>query len=331
VQELLQNKKAKAMLQSFTERESALRRFVALIRAELDVFVAPLRDVSGPAGTLRELELLVVSQETVAGARVVNEQRARNGLPPLAVVVVGLAAEFGASEKTSSTYIRQALARELEARVEALRQRWGGLCARLSDGAASAEAADAWWARLRDAYSEPIRAYHTLTHVEAMLAALDEVEAHMERPDAARLAAWLHDAVYDPRGSDNEERSADWLDACCGALGVHGEDARLARELVLATKTHSVPDSLAARADARYFLDADLLVLALRPSIYDRYSRQIRAEYAHLSEAEFRAGRGRVLRSLLDRAALFLTPYFRDRHEERARLNLRRELASLGA
>src|SRR4029078_7328382 len=55
-------------------------------------------------------------------------------------------------------------------------------------------------------WSEPQRQYHTVAHLTAVL---DVVDRHAELApgaDRVRLAAWLHDAVYDPRalGDANE-------------------------------------------------------------------------------------------------------------------------------
>lgn len=50
---------------------------------------------------------------------------------------------------------------------------------------------------------EPHRHYHTLKHVKEML-------RHYDGSSRELIAAiWLHDIIYDPRASDNEERSAD--------------------------------------------------------------------------------------------------------------------------
>ena len=65
---------------------------------------------------------------------------------------------------------------------------------------------------LRTRYAEPHRSYHNLAHVEAVLAAVDQLAAAEQLDDddwsVVRLGAWFHDAVYDPRATDNEELSA---------------------------------------------------------------------------------------------------------------------------
>ena len=58
-------------------------------------------------------------------------------------------------------------------------------------------------------YSEPHRRYHTLQHLAECFAAFDEIAHLAEHPADVELALWFHDAIYDTRRSDNEQRSAE--------------------------------------------------------------------------------------------------------------------------
>src|SRR5690606_17676045 len=73
--------------------------------------------------------------------------------------------------------------------------------------AAPAELAARLGADLLARWREPPRHYHTADHLAVVLAVVDEHRAHAADPDAVRLAAWYHDAIYDPRRVDNEEAS----------------------------------------------------------------------------------------------------------------------------
>jgi predicted metal-dependent HD superfamily phosphohydrolase len=173
-------------------------------------------------------------------------------------------------------------------------------------------------------YAEPHRAYHTDEHIARTLTLFDGVRRHLRQPDEAELAVWLHDLVYDPRAADNEARSADlaagWL-AEGGADAARGERVRA---LILATRHAAPPEE----PDARYVVDADLSILGAAPADFDRYELQVREEYRFRSEAEWRAGRSRLLRGFLDHPRLFLTPEFAV-FEAPARANLARSLARL--
>ena len=160
------------------------------------------------------------------------------------------------------------------------------------------------WAAVVGAWSEPHRRYHDLAHLAAVLGLVDQLAASATDPAAVRLAAWYHDVAYDPRRSDNEEVSA--ARAGIGLLGLV-DDATVAEvaRLVLLTAGH---DPEADDANGAVLCDADLAVLASPPPAYAAYASAVRAEYGHLSDAEFTAGRIAVLEHLLALPALFRTP-----------------------
>jgi predicted metal-dependent HD superfamily phosphohydrolase len=182
---------------------------------------------------------------------------------------------------------------------------------------------------LRDAllarYREPGRHYHTAQHLAECLAELDRVRHLARRPDELALALWFHDAVYDPRRNDNEERSAAWARRALTAAGAAPEVADRVSRLVLATTHTATP----AEGDARLLADIDLAILGAPPERYAEYETQIRREYAWASEPAFRAGRSGFLRGLLSRESIYLTSHYRERLEARARENLRASLDRL--
>ncbi len=177
-------------------------------------------------------------------------------------------------------------------------------------------------------WAEPHRRYHDVAHLDAVLRRVDELSAVAVEVDLVRLGAWFHDAVYDPTATDNEARSALLADKVLTQLRIPA--ARVARvvELVALTATHSPGDG---DRDGAVLCDADLAVLASDAAGYERYTEAVRAEYAHLDDATFTAGRARILRSLLDRPALFGTEHGRTTWETPARVNVRRELDALQA
>lgn len=91
-------------------------------------------------------------------------------------------------------------------------------------------------------WSEPHRHYHTLAHLTAVLAVVDAHAHTAAAPDRVRLAAWWHDAVYDPRatGDANERASAALAERTLRALGVAPEGAAEVARLVLLTARHEV-------------------------------------------------------------------------------------------
>ena len=178
------------------------------------------------------------------------------------------------------------------------------------------------------AYGEPQRHYHTLQHLRECLAHWDAASALARRPEEVELALWFHDAVYDPRRKDNEERSAQWAREAVAAAGCPPALGERIAQLVLATASHQ---AAADDPDAQLLLDIDLAILGASPQRFDESSRQVRAEYAHVADADFRAGRSRVLAGFLARDRIYVTAPFHDALEQRARDNIGRSLAALQA
>lgn len=179
-------------------------------------------------------------------------------------------------------------------------------------------------------WREPHRHYHDVRHLAAVLAVVDAAHDHADHPDLVRLAAWCHDAVYDPRagGDANERASAELAAEVLTGLGVPEDAVREVVRLVLLTAGHRIPPE---ERDGALLCDADLAILASPADDYDRYAAAIRAEYAHVPDPGFRAGRAEVLRNLLALPALFHTPHLAEQGEQAARDNLRREMAHLTA
>jgi predicted metal-dependent HD superfamily phosphohydrolase len=175
------------------------------------------------------------------------------------------------------------------------------------------------------AYSERQRHYHTLQHLRECLAQYEAAAMLARRPAEVELALWFHDAVYDAQRGDNEERSADWARSSVLAAGCAADVAQRVAALVLATKSHVAP---ADDPDTALLLDIDLAILAAAPARFAEYERQVRAEYAHVPDDAFRAGRARVLRGFVERERIYLTDAFHDALEARARTNLEHSLSS---
>jgi predicted metal-dependent HD superfamily phosphohydrolase len=171
-------------------------------------------------------------------------------------------------------------------------------------------------------YREPHRHFHTEAHVLAVVSALMDASA------VARLAGWYHDAVYDPTGTSNEEQSATLARADLASLGVPPATCERVASLVLVTRTHR-PDP--GDPDAVALCRADLGILAASPAGYAAYVAAVRAEYSHVDDAGWAAGRGAFLSGMLarDRIVPGSGPADDDPLERAARSNLTAELDGL--
>ena len=208
-----------------------------------------------------------------------------------------------------------------------LLDRWCAALAAAGSGAPVTEQVAAGTALLEH-WSELHRRYHTIEHLTQMLSIVDSLTPVATDPDAVRLATWFHDVVYDPRRPDNEEASAALAETTLAALTVPVETITEVARLIRLTTSH---EPAAEDRNGALLCDADLAILAAPPSAYRRYAEAVRAEYGHVDEAAFRAGRAAVLRRLLARPTLFSLPSAREEWEKRARINMAIELSVLTA
>lgn len=208
--------------------------------------------------------------------------------------------------------------------IAALKQRW------LADvralGCRDARLGEKLFDRLADAYGEPQRAYHTLTHLEDLFAKLD---AHgrksLDRPRLA-FAAWYHDIVYVPGARDNEAKSAERARA---ELAEMDADAGLIARVMRAIRATASHTKGGADDDDNLFLDADFSILGAAPEDYRRYVAGVRREYADVDDAAWRNGRGAFLALALGQPRIFHTDAFENAYAAQARANIRAELQSL--
>src|ERR1044071_2802576 len=90
-------------------------------------------------------------------------------------------------------------------------------------------------------YAEPQRAYHDRSHIQNMLTLADEFRAQIADWDAFYAPILFHDAIYDPRASDNERHSADLMIEKLTSL-LPAPSLRHAEALVIATAKHVLPE-----------------------------------------------------------------------------------------
>jgi predicted metal-dependent HD superfamily phosphohydrolase len=145
---------------------------------------------------------------------------------------------------------------------------------------------------------------------------------------AVALAAWYHDAVYDPRAAppDNEEASATLASHELASMGVPPDTVAEVGRLVRLTAGHQAEPG---DHNGALLCDADLAILAADEAEYDAYAAAVRREYAQVPEDAYRAGRTAVLEHLLALPELYRLADLRAAWEARARANLRREITRL--
>jgi len=171
-------------------------------------------------------------------------------------------------------------------------------------------------------YDEPHRAYHTRQHLAECLDQLAQVRNLCDHPDEVALALWYHDAIYKPRRSDNEDRSADWLARVAEEARVAPPTVQRMRDLILATRH----EGLAETGDARVLVDIDLSILGAPTARFEEYERQVRREYRWVPNVLYQQSRSKIMHAFLRRPRIYSTDYFFEKLEGHARENVVRSL-----
>jgi predicted metal-dependent HD superfamily phosphohydrolase len=189
------------------------------------------------------------------------------------------------------------------------------------------------------------RVYHVLGHLAALWrrhrlfgAAEGLATPKIEMLLASAIA--YHDSVYHWGDRDNEELSAQYWLRSSAEAGLAGSDRLWVADTIRATRDHlayhpegassSGPGSWSAASPGErarlWMLDLDLASLGDPPDLYDRNTAQLRAEAAHLSDAEWNAGQAAFLGQLLASPFIFRSPTWSRLCEASARRNIARQL-----
>lgn len=174
---------------------------------------------------------------------------------------------------------------------------------------------------LLERWSEPHRHYHSTTHLNAGLEALDQLGGG----PIERVAFWFHDAIHSNTTPEDEQASAELAADLLTGIRSDAEILEIQRLILLTTHHQPAVDDLPG---AR-LCDADLSGMALDWDGYQANIAGIRAELPRITQREWRRGRGAFLERFLQRSHLFHTPLGRIRWEAKARANMTHELSLL--
>jgi predicted metal-dependent HD superfamily phosphohydrolase len=206
-----------------------------------------------------------------------------------------------------------------------LKRNWLSLVRRYSDDDFLAESL---FTEMEKQYSQPSRHYHNLTHIQGMLAKVDEHATELADADALRFAVWFHDVIYKPIWKDNEEKSADFAESVLQLLKFPNRRIMVVKELILRTKDHTL-QLPSDDTDTYFLMDCDLMILGTDRENYETYRGQIRKEYGIFPNILYNPGRLKVLRRFLEMPSIYRTPYFQSLLEKLARENLQAEIVLL--
>lgn len=179
-------------------------------------------------------------------------------------------------------------------------------------------------------YRSPPRAYHSWSHIEAMLCHFDDVARGpgWHRPLEVLLAVLFHDVVYAAGRKDNEAQSAEVArEMIASRLAGRSVDVNRVAELINLTAQYGRLEGSQLDHDSAHFVDCDMAILGAPLASFDVYNLGVAEEYApHVNATLYRFGRRRFLAKLLDAKRIFFTEFSHSKLDEPARANLRRAL-----
>lgn len=122
--ELLKNKAYKDALEDIHTRKERVRKFLTLFQPGLFYDIVVISDVYGPTGWDPNIQALVVSAETMSGAKAITSHRASQSLPALEIFVIDVISptsskldhedhELLKQTKMSSTFIREWISKQM--------------------------------------------------------------------------------------------------------------------------------------------------------------------------------------------------------------------------
>ncbi|MDR2540271.1 MAG: hypothetical protein LBD11_00365 [Candidatus Peribacteria bacterium] len=181
--------------------------------------------------------------------------------------------------------------------------------------------------RLKSFHDTPERLHHDWSHIVACLDELYEVKSFFSERVFLNLffAILLHDVVYSAtaKAGENEAQSAVFADELLKKLDFSQSRIEKIHALILSTANHQGTD-----IQEQWMGDIDCAVLGMGWERYRRYLQAIRFEYGYFSDKQYREGRLAFLKEMQERR-IFQTPYFYEKYEDQAKLNIEKEIEML--
>uniref|UniRef100_A0A915Q0R2 Uncharacterized protein n=1 Tax=Setaria digitata TaxID=48799 RepID=A0A915Q0R2_9BILA len=132
-------------------------------------------------------------------------------------------------------------------------------------------------------------------------------------------------------GSKNAEESAEQLRQFLSEASFHLESyttGLLLESGKHCTDAHLIPDTY-GKLDIHFLLDFDIAFLGVGQNEYNKHRQNIRKEYSHLNDEEYRQQRLKVLKLFMRIPNIYATRELRERFEVQARQNIANEISEL--
>jgi len=203
--------------------------------------------------------------------------------------------------------------------------------------------------QIKERYSEPHRFYHTWNHIEYMFKTAEKEGVEITEP--LEHLIYCHDVIYIPGNSDNEKLSgavaSDYYTEVCNEyeetqfpfafVSFDWEPITYYPLIINMTKNHIVDFGTESTEGmiwnwldvAQNLIDLDLAILGDTWEVYQEYASNVRKEYAHVTDEQWKAGRGKWLSDMIGRKSIYYTDWGKKR-EDQAIKNMMKELKDFG-
>ena len=183
--------------------------------------------------------------------------------------------------------------------------------------------AEAIYNILHARYNLAYKFYHTEEHIDEGLVDFKEIKSSLEFPDETELAWIFHDAIYKPKKSNNEAKSAELLVKVCGYGKISTEFSERASRRVIVTDHKTPPISF----DELAMVDLDLAIFGKPEERFNQYEEAIRKEYFYAPNSLYRQKRAEILTFFKNKP--YNLSYFQEKYESQKQKNLERAIQQL--
>ena len=330
--EMIKKKSPKFLLESSNERLNNMKKFIEKngLNNNQNVFYKIITDSIDFAGIDKNLECLVLTEETFKGGEIVNEIRIKNNINKIKLICLNVINNNDNNEnnKVSSSFIRNEILNKISIeKLEKIYEKFKFLIENVLN-VNNINFFNHWWSILLINYTKPYKYYHSLEHIKNCIE-LYEKNKHLIKENIQKeflIALWFHDIIYYPGNSENEKKSAKIVEKFCKEIN-NNLNVNIIKKFIIETRNH-MNEKNNDDDNFNLFLDIDMSVVG--QDDYDEYENNIKNEYLNVYELEdYKIGRIEFLKCLLNKKKIFRTEKFFEMYENKARINIKKGIKML--
>ncbi|XP_055706789.1 uncharacterized protein LOC129803932 [Phlebotomus papatasi] len=179
-----------------------------------------------------------------------------------------------------------------------------------------------WLGKILNNYSQDERVYHN----QNMFLQKEKYLRERKVNDCVILAAIFQYYIFDPKKDSQVENCQAFRDFLAAAKV---DNDNLEKYVTKLLGENNAEDMEGFQDDAQFLQDLDLAILGGTPEEYKNYTELLQKEYKYLNTEAYKSTRLKILKTFLTIPNIYSTNFFRERLEESARRNIRKEIEEL--